>query len=78
MNKVISIYYVFEDATGEYAKILKQSVFSEEALKKYKNQAHEKTMGFLEKGLYLHRWEVFLHPKGATKPYQTKYKVSLN
>jgi len=77
MDKIVSIYYAFDDSTGEQMKLLKQSVFSEEALNKYKNQAREKTMGFLDKGLYLHRWEVYLHPKKAKKPYQNKYKVNL-
>ena len=75
-NKIISTYYVEEDETGEKMKLIKQSVYSKEKLEKALKDAKEKTFEYTDKGLYLFRNEVYVHPKKAQKPYLDKYKVS--
>ena len=76
VDKVISTYYVEEDETGEKMKLIRQSVYSEEKLNQEIKRAKEKTFEYLDKGLYLFRNEVYVHPKKAQKPYLDKYKVS--
>jgi hypothetical protein len=77
-SKIISVYYVEEDNKGEKMKLLSQSIFTEDKLRQKLKQAKEKTFDYIDKGLYLTRHEVYVHPKNVRKPYLDKFKVSFD
>lgn len=70
------MYFKMEDNKGEAMRLIKQAVFSDEKLKEYLAEAKRKTFELIDKGFYLHGYEVYVHPKGTGKPYLNKYKVS--
>ena len=74
-DKIISLYDVTEDSKGEIMGLVSQSLYSEDKLKKYQERAAVKTSEYLDKGDYLHRQEVYVHPKNAKAPYLNKYKT---
>jgi hypothetical protein len=46
-------------------------------LEALKTRAKASTMEFIDKGMYLSRYELYRHPKGVKKPYLGKYKVDI-
>ena len=71
---VITMFYFATDASGEWCKIVKQALNVEGKLQKYLAEAKEKTFEFIDKGLYMARYEVYLHPPKTQKPFLEKYK----
>lgn len=75
--QILSLYFVTEDQKGEIAQLKVQSVFSDASLESLKSRAKAATMEFLDKGMYLCRYELYRHPKGVKTPYLNKYKVNV-
>jgi hypothetical protein len=75
--EILSLYYVTEDLNGELMGLKVQSLFSEGRLESLKTRAKDATMKFIDKGLYLSRYELYRHPKGVKKPYLGKYKLDI-
>jgi hypothetical protein len=77
-DKVISTYETFLGGDGrELFKLVRQTIFSESALKKAKSAAWAKTATQFDLGRYDYKQEVFVHPAGARTPYDEKYKVEI-
>lgn len=70
--QIISRYFVVDTPTGEYMRLVAQYVFSEEKLIKAVESARKTTTEFINKGNYISRQEVYLHPNGARKPWTHK------
>lgn len=77
MEKIISRYYVIDREGGEYMRIVAQYIYNDRNLEKAIEDAKFFTERFIDRGLYLCRHEVYVHPKGAKKPYLNKYKVQI-
>lgn len=75
---IISRYHVHEDQRGEAMKLVAQYVYNESNMEKALEKAREATAQFIDKGLYLYREEIYVHPKGAKKPWQNKYKKEIS
>lgn len=75
--QILSLYLVTEDLNGELMGLRVQSVFSEGRLEDLKTRAKDGTMKFIDKGMYLSRYELYRHPRGVKKPYLGKYKVDI-
>ena len=75
--EILSLYHVTEDLNGELMGLKVQSLFSEGRLEALKTRAKASTMEFIDKGMYLSRYELYRHPKGVKKPYLGKYKVDI-
>jgi hypothetical protein len=71
----LSLYETFlDDKNREVMRILAQSIYSEERLKKFIERAEKGTFDMFDKGRYDYKQEVFLHPRGVREPYLDKYK----
>ena len=77
LNKVITRYSFFNQSGKEVMKIISQGLYSDKLKEQNVETAKAATLQAIKDGNEDYRQEVFVHPKGASKPWLEKYRVPI-